>query len=798
MNKLVFVVAALAAVAGCKSRKHSKLDEITARADSLAIRAASADDPPPPEEEDKPSAAPTGAMMALDEGKLGKKDSDRAEGQYKMQQATGGANAHEKAAPKSPEARDAKHEGKDAGGGGDMGGEEAVTRAWFPETFLWNPLVVTDDQGKATVPVRVPDRLTTWHVLALAHARSGAQGGATAEFAGTLPAYVDVVVPPFLVVGDAIRLPIQIVNTTDHPITAPLEVVADRATLGPVGGLRTIPAGGNLVEYVTLEAKQPGAVKLKASIGTTDAVVRTFEVVPAGKPEEVHASGTLAAPRTLALTGPAGADPATDRARLVVYPGALALLRSELGVSGGRTGAADDAYLLQLAGRAPALLQALGDQADPEAIRTLAIIAGQKIVRDARDLQLDSALVIGEAALAHAGNPVLERLGARTLDYLANAQRPDGSFGGGQGWTLQRVLVTTADGARVVAGDRTSPAAIARGERVAARAAGMVARNLDRVADGYTAAAILASGTAQGDTAKQLHAKLTAAIKASADGAKYLEVPANTVRADGLAPNTAEATALAILALAPPGGPALAKEDAALVADLGATLLGSYSPLRGWGDGRANLLAMRAVVQLFKDPLPANVAIALSIDDKPVAQSQLDRTALRDALTLDAQVPTGVAGAHTWKITADPPVAGLAYSLAIQSYTPWPKAKVAQGLELALPETTAATVGKPVELAFAAVAPSGQPLHITAALPAGVQLDTPSVQKLVTDGVIERFDTSDGKLELFVPALAPGQTFAAKVRAIPTLAGTLHSAASQIEQDGHAFHVPPTTWIVKP
>ena len=47
------------------------------------------DDPPPPPEEDTPDdgeeSGGTGTAMALDEGKMGKRDSDRAEGQYKMQ-----------------------------------------------------------------------------------------------------------------------------------------------------------------------------------------------------------------------------------------------------------------------------------------------------------------------------------------------------------------------------------------------------------------------------------------------------------------------------------------------------------------------------------------------------------------------------------------------------------------------------------------------------------------------------------------------------------------------------------------
>lgn len=50
---------------------------------------ASQDDPPPPPPDDtadgQDESGGTGTAMALDEGKMGKKDSDRAEGQYKMQ-----------------------------------------------------------------------------------------------------------------------------------------------------------------------------------------------------------------------------------------------------------------------------------------------------------------------------------------------------------------------------------------------------------------------------------------------------------------------------------------------------------------------------------------------------------------------------------------------------------------------------------------------------------------------------------------------------------------------------------------
>ncbi|HEX3757555.1 MAG TPA: alpha-2-macroglobulin family protein, partial [Kofleriaceae bacterium] len=201
---------------------------------------------------------------------------------------------------------------------------EGPTRSWFPETFLFEPLVVTDDRGAAVVPVRVPDRLTTWRVLALAHSRTGAQGGAVTSFLGTLPTYVDPVVPPFLIQGDEVRVPIQVVNTTSAEVTGALEVSATGATLRraarPAGPLR-VPAQGSALDHATLSADQPGRVTLRVALAGGDAVERSFEVRPAGRPVTQTRSGTLAAPRSFQTAGTPGADPATDRVHLLVFPG---------------------------------------------------------------------------------------------------------------------------------------------------------------------------------------------------------------------------------------------------------------------------------------------------------------------------------------------------------------------------------------------------------------------------------------------------------------------------------------------
>jgi hypothetical protein len=712
---------------------------------------------------------------------MGKQDAMRAKNEAILQAKQAGVLAAEKPPDEKPAASPPPPPK-----GGQGQGSETPTRAWFPETFLFEPRVVTDDSGAASVQVRVPDRLTTWRVLALAHGRNGAQGGATTSFLGTLPTYVDLVVPPFLTVGDEVRLPIQIVNTTDAAVASTLAIEARNATVTAPGGARTIPAQGSIVEYATIRADRAGTIALRARLGETDAVQRTIEVRPSGKPETITRSGTLAAPRTLTIEGPAGGDPATDRVRLLVFPGALALLRSELGVSLGRTGVADDAYALLLAGRAPSLLAMLGDKPDAAALRELSLVASQRAIRHGRTLDVASATQLTEAALAHPTNPVLARLGERAAAYLAQHQRPDGTFAGGTGWTLQRVLVATADATRAVGASSTDRH---RTKAVQAKAGAAFARNQASVEDAYTAAAMLASGAVSGELAATLRDRINKAIKSSDDGAKYLDVGDGIVRADGTPPSRAEATALAVLALqTAPNAP---------LADLGATLLGAYHPLSGWGDGRTNLLCMQAVVELFKTPVPTGVKITLALDGKPVIDGILDRERLREVLALDAPTPSGVNGAHTFTVTADPPVAGLGFALSLHSWVPWPKHSTTAGLELALPIKLAGAVGKPIDVHLTAIAPSNLEVHIRHALPAGVQVDTPSLEALVSAGTLSRFETADGKLDLFIPPLQPGQTFTATYRVIPTLAGTLKSSASFIEAHTTQLAVPPTDWIIK-
>lgn len=758
---------ALALVTGCMSAAPdaqreaapSAVEQKSAKDEAWGGNAAPAMEPPPPPGAD-------GAMAKEELGRVG----SRA------------------AAPK-PSAEAERADDQDA-----VGGRESVaTRAWFPETFLFEPLVVTDKNGEATVSARVPDRLTSWRVLALANSREGGLAGAVATFLGTLPVYVDPVLPAFLRAGDQLSLPVQVVNTTGETQQTKLSIEISGAARGAGGGLVKVPAGGSVVVRVPVLATGAGQARVRALLEGADAVERTLPVLPTGRMVEQTQGGTLAAPRTVSLTGRADMDMASARVRLVVYPGALGVLRAELdGALAGSASASDDATALLLAGAAPELLEKLGDQPDPAALRELSLLASQRALQHTRANDLNAAILFAEPALAHPDNPVLSRLSERLLDSLAQQQRPDGTFGGADGWTVQRLLVTTAEAvAAVQAGADRGTAARQRAARVSLRASSAFERLGPQVEDPYTAAAMLASGAAPASMRDALRKRVIDAVFTRPDGARILPVPEGVVRADGAAPSEHETTALAVLALQGPGAPDW-------LPDLGSALLGGYLPGRGWGDGRTDLLALRAVLALFQDPIPEGVAIQLLVDGQPVLSGALNAENRKDLLILEAPATMAV-GAHTWTVRADPPVAGLGYQLALQSWVPWEGSGGAEGaLQLSTPAMSA---GRAADLALTTLGPAHQAMRASISLPAGVSPDARALDQLVAEGALSRWEGEDGLLTVVLPPQGPGVASQVKLRVIPSLSGALMAGATTLAlgDDGEgptAAVLPPRVWRV--
>jgi hypothetical protein len=672
----------------------------------------------------------------------------------------------------------------------------APTRAWFPETFLFAPSVITNDSGDASVDVLVPDRLTTYRVLALAHTRSGAQAGAITSLVSNLPVSIDVVTPRFLVAGDRIALPLQVTNNTDAALSRPLSATATGATISGVAKDVRVDAGASFASTAWLEAAAPGDISVEARLGTDDAIRRTVEVMSPGQPARVEKSGTLAQKRSFELALEPNVLPHSAIATLRVFPGALAILRSELASAPERLSVDDEAYLMALAAEAGPLSARLGAPVEPATLLRLNRVAAQRMARRARVTDFFSFMKLAAGGGGHDVDTLIGRTADHFADALSRMQRPDGTFAGGDGWTVQRVLMSTVDGVRALSAMKKPESAAKRGEAARVRARAAFERLAEHIDDPLTAAAVLASGaldeSSDADLVKALREKVMTAVVARDDGAKALPVPEGVVRGDGTAPSEVETTALAILALRdhPPASTVLP--------DLGATVLSAYRPDVGFGDGATNRAALEAVSLLFAQPLPSRVVVSMTIDGAAAGSDTLEGKRLQEVMTLDA--PLARAGEKIAVVVeADPPLPGLSYTLDVDYAVPWPAPPADAGLNVQVELPARLVVGESADVTLRAVAPNGAALHIVQGLPAGVDASHTALDALVNAGVLSRWDEKDGVLTLDTPPRRQGELFTAKVKVVPTLAGTLHgrvSSASIVGAPSTEVFFPPPTWTV--
>ncbi len=141
---------------------------------------------------------------------------------------------------------------KGGGGGGNELGIFEV-RQEFVDTPLWDPTIVTDENGTATVTVTLPDNLTTWRIDARGVTdgvdRQMLVGQTTTDFLSTKPLIIRPVTPRFMVVGDKLNLGTVINNNTseDQVVDVLMEgtgfLVSDET---PLSQQVTIPAKGRV------------------------------------------------------------------------------------------------------------------------------------------------------------------------------------------------------------------------------------------------------------------------------------------------------------------------------------------------------------------------------------------------------------------------------------------------------------------------------------------------------------------------------------------------------------------------
>ena len=221
----------------------------------------------------------------------------------------------------------ADKKGTAAGAGGGAAPPVRV-REYFPETMLWQPALITDERGRAELPLSFADSITTWRLSASASSRGGALGGVSAALRVFQDFFVDLDLPVSLTQNDEVAFPVAVYNYLKTPQTVTLELQKEPwfELLDDAGFTRSLDLKEGEVTSVKFRIKarrigfQPLQVKARGS-KMSDAIKRTVEVVPDGQRVEKVFNDRLGGKVTQRIDIPPNAIPDASKIFVRVYPG---------------------------------------------------------------------------------------------------------------------------------------------------------------------------------------------------------------------------------------------------------------------------------------------------------------------------------------------------------------------------------------------------------------------------------------------------------------------------------------------
>jgi len=218
-----------------------------------------------------------------------------------------------------------------AGSSGTRPPDGIRVRTWFPETLAWKPLVITDENGRATLDVDLADSITTWRLAASASSADGRLGSSSRGLVAFQPFFVDIDFPVALTMNDEVSVPVAVYNYLKEAQSVSLKVEREswfelegepfaRIDLGP-GEVKAV--------FFRVHVKEFGRHRLTvyawgADEAARDAIRREVEVVPDGKLVEIAVNDRLEGKFARSIRIPENAIPGTPKIFAKVYPGVYA------------------------------------------------------------------------------------------------------------------------------------------------------------------------------------------------------------------------------------------------------------------------------------------------------------------------------------------------------------------------------------------------------------------------------------------------------------------------------------------
>ena len=197
--------------------------------------------------------------------------------------------------------------GETDGGGGGADPGVGTMRKDFRVLAFWLGSVATDEQGQATVDVKLPESLTTYRIMAVAGDRRSRFGSGAAEVRVNKPLTLKPAFPRFLAVGD--RAHFGAVVTSQLPAAGAARVTI--RSLDP----EILAFGGDTEQTVRLRANGSIEARFDATgrrIGRARVQMTVAMNGETDSFEDVIPVEVLASPETVAAYGEASGTPATE------------------------------------------------------------------------------------------------------------------------------------------------------------------------------------------------------------------------------------------------------------------------------------------------------------------------------------------------------------------------------------------------------------------------------------------------------------------------------------------------------
>lgn len=694
-------------------------------------------------------------------------------------------------------------------------GEQLFPRLrWdFRETMLFEPQLVCDEQGKASIEFPVADSLTTWNVQADCIGMGGGTGLGTAKIVVTQPFSVDATLPSDVTAGDRLRVPAVLQNFTEKAQDAQvtLEVVGEGVKIeGPA--TQSVPVAAKSVASVEFAVffERPGTATLTLTAraaGIADATERVLPVRPAGEPAGFASGGVFAANGELLVSVPEYAFPDLIGATLSLHRGPLTqmidglerMLHEPHGCFE-QTSSTNYPNIMILRYLKAHGLQdaALEKRARDYLARGYQRLLGFEVSGGGFSLYGRSPaspwltayglMQFRDLDAVQAVDPALLE---RTRDWLLRQRGADGRF------SLDHSGGGIASGVRELAS--TAYAVLALGSDAPRESVQFIARKARGAeSDAYLCAlCVLALHPHDAPAATALAEKLRTLAKTEKKGEQEsASLPAQQTLSWGYGDAaTTEATALGVLALLRTG------TDVDLAVKLLNHLQSSGSAGGTWGSTHATVLALKALEQAASIQAPAGGArVVVEVDGMPLPALDLPEQESAEAPSARLKLKPG---ANRLRVK----VAGGPVTLRVdgRAFVPWkagmpdPAAElwtrvVYDRMKLDRGETVRGTLVLKTKTRKAEVPMAEW------GVPAGFAPLSEDLDALVKNGELARWERSGRTLRLYLPDLEPAKVARLAVRFRATVRGTLQAAPGRVYEyyrRAESVALPPVTFQVE-